>query len=187
MMLESFINTFIDKSELYMFKQYKEEFALEPPSTNSLWDWLTTQHASTVDKIVVNENLHDRFVNLYNFMIKPTIKPVLDASAGSLYNALQTVVFSAKDFNAICCPIWRVIFHRLEHNMLDKKFLIFSEYTAEEFADKVHKLCSREVWDSLEKLEIDMPKYDKSQGKEALLFECKLMRAFGVHRSIILT
>lgn len=36
------------------------------------------------------------------------------------------------------------------------------------------------MWDCLENLEIDMPKYDKSQGKEALLFECKLMKAFGV-------
>lgn len=67
--------------------------------------------------------------------------------------------------------------------MLDKKFLIFSEYTPDEFADEIHRLCSKEKWDELDNLEIDMSKYDKS--REALLFECKLMRAFGVPQYFI--
>lgn len=73
MMLESFVNTFIDKTKRYMFTQYRQKYLLQP-SANSLWDWLMTQHTSTMDKSVVDENLHDRFVYMYNFMIKPTVK-----------------------------------------------------------------------------------------------------------------
>lgn len=39
MMVESFINTFIDKTtRRYMFRQYQEEYLLKP-TANSLWDW----------------------------------------------------------------------------------------------------------------------------------------------------
>lgn len=37
-------------------------------------------------------------------MIKPSVKPVLDQGAGSMYNALQTVVFSSKDLMPYFAP-----------------------------------------------------------------------------------
>lgn len=78
------------------------------------------------------------------------------------------------------CPIFREIKTRLLR-VLDPRFMLFCDMSPEEFSTELIKRFSTDGIQGKKKLEIDISKYDKSQGVIALGLECELMRLFGGH------
>nr|AQM55308.1 hypothetical protein 1 [Cordoba virus] len=145
-------------------------------------DWISRQRTGIEKTIVSDFALHQRTLNRYNFSIKKQAKPVLTIDAVESYAALQTIVYHDKDINAIFCNIFNNIKARVMRS-LRSNLVLFADMNNEEFESKLNRIVSN--MKGKEALEIDISKYDKSQGNVALEFECKLMRYFGVEEYYI--
>lgn len=154
------------------------------PNATSLTEWVRRQKTEVLSHIDVDVPLHERQLNYYNFMIKSTVKPQLDTNAPNVYSSLQTIAYHDKDINAYFCPIFNEIKHRLT-KIIDPRFMLFCDLSPEQFADQLSARFDANVTQHLDKLEIDISKYEKSQGTIALKLECMLMRAFGVPDELI--
>nr|UZH43566.1 hypothetical protein 1 [Brejeira virus] len=154
-------------------------------SMNSVYEWLSKQPTGTKELIVPDFALHQTALNAYTFSIKRKPKPNLTVDATKSYLALQTIVYHEKPINAMFCSIFREIKTRVTLS-LKKHVKIFCDMSAEDFENVLNRdIQPRSLSPFLEKLEIDISKYDKSQRELALEFECKLMSYFGVDADIV--
>nr|AQM55304.1 hypothetical protein 1 [Cordoba virus] len=168
-MLEKFVDRCLDKNKINRSPLKFTKYYFN--------DWISRQNTGIEKTIVGDVSLHKRALNHYNFSIKKQAKPALTIDAVESYAALQTIVYHDKDINAIFCNIFNNIKSRvirsLRHNLV-----LFADMNNEQFEFKMNNIVSS--MKGKEALEIDISKYDKSQGNVALEFECKLMRFFGV-------
>nr|AQM55436.1 hypothetical protein 1 [San Bernardo virus]AQM55439.1 hypothetical protein 1 [San Bernardo virus] len=154
-------------------------------SCNSVSDWLSGQPPAVKGMIVPSFAMHCSALNSYSFSIKRKPKPNLTVDATRSYLALQTIVYHEKPINAMFCSVFREIKKRVTSSLLPH-VKIFCDMSAEEFEEILNRdIPIEKLHKILEKLEIDISKYDKSQRELALEFECKLMRRFGVSEDII--
>ncbi|UHM27517.1 MAG: RNA-dependent RNA polymerase [Sanya virga-like virus 1] len=168
---------YVDDSKLDLFKMYRN-YPIEVNSA-SINSWLDLQKPVVRQQIISDFAVHEKFLTYYQYMIKPTVKPQLDTGAPFVYSSLQTIAYHPKDVNVIFCPIWREVACRLK-SVLSSKFKIYSEMSVSEFEKYFETHYDLGYLDSQKFLEIDISKYDKSQGACALNFECWLLRVFGV-------
>nr|QVG74700.1 hypothetical protein 1 [ssRNA positive-strand virus sp.] len=162
-------------------------FTAEPitVSVHSVNDWLCRQPPAVKNMIVPDFAVHQSAVNSYLFSIKRAAKPNLTVDAASSYLALQTIVYHEKPINAFFCSVFRELKFRLL-KVLRKNVKIFTDMSAESFENILNDdIPTSTIDEILEKLEIDISKYDKSQRELALEFECKVMLVFGVPSFIV--
>lgn len=175
-MHKSFVNSYIPPERRDLFHRMAS-LPIEPNAVN-ISEWLEGQPSQVVGNIGLSEPLHTMSLNLYQFMIKSTVKPQLDVRAPYVYSSLQTIAYHSKEINAIFCPVFREIKDRLL-KVLGEKFLIFCDQSPDEFADLISTRFSADMF-YRPHMEVDMSKFDKSQGSAALDFEIMIMRSFGV-------
>ncbi|QKN22697.1 replicase [Erysiphe necator associated virga-like virus 1] len=175
-MLSSFVESYIPPERRDLFEAMKN-MPIEPNAVN-IAEWLEGQPSQVVGNIGLTQPLHNMSLNLYQFMIKSTVKPQLDTRAPYIYSSLQTIAYHTKDINAIFCPVFREIKDRLT-KVLGERFLIFCDQSPEEFADLISSRFDVEMF-YRPHMEVDMSKFDKSQGSAALDFEIMIMKKFGV-------
>nr|WPR18885.1 MAG: RNA-dependent RNA polymerase [Virgaviridae-like virus 1] len=160
----------------------------EMPITINEYDicrWLKTQPTSTIDRIEQENHLSERSLTNYQFMIKSTVKPQLDCNAPYVYSALQTIAYQGKEINVIFCPIFTNIRDRVLM-LLQDRFMINTDMSPDEMCQTLHQRFGSELLNKYHRfLEVDMSKYDKSQGRVMLMFETKLMRYFAVDEELI--
>nr|QZZ63341.1 hypothetical protein [Leuven Virga-like virus 1] len=179
LLLEKFM-VYIDNDKIDLFNSFRhEQISLNSESIDL---WLRGQSNKNV--AFNDEFLCDINLTLYDFMIKT--KPKVDATEEAPFNyaALQTIAYHSQAINQLLCPVFRDLKERLL-TVLDKRFLIFSDLSSAEFAEEMNKYHP----DGLQNCnvyEIDISKYDKSQGELALELDCAIMRMFGVKEEIIL-
>lgn len=111
----------------------------------------------------MKESLEKTALNVYNYMIKTSVKPKLDTNAPYSYVALQTIAYQEKYINAIFCPIFRQMKNRVLH-CLKSKFQIYCDMSPEEFENLMSELYNSSDFISKYHRELDVGKYDKSQG-----------------------
>nr|QQP18763.1 RNA-dependent RNA polymerase [Soybean thrips nege-like virus 1] len=179
-MLENLVRECFDPEKLAVYNS--EPISL---STNSVASWLAGQDECVKNMIVPDFALHNTAVNEYNFSIKRKPKPNLTVDATASYLALQTIVYHEKPINALFCSIFREIKSRIK-NCLRRHIKIFCDKSPSDFEKELDSdIPVESLLALLEKLEIDISKYDKSQRELALEFECKLMTFFGVSQEIV--
>nr|WPV62218.1 MAG: non-structural polyprotein [Wufeng rodent hepe-like virus 1] len=147
-------------------------------SVGDIADWLHEQPACVADKLLEPLGLHEMEMTVYDFMIKRDVKPDLTDNAAYVYSALQTVMSHPKTINAITCPMIRRLKERVLAALPDN-ILMFTDVTPEEFCDRIARVLDPRCR-PLNSLEVDISKYDKSQGLVALMYECRIMSHFGV-------
>nr|QVG74697.1 hypothetical protein 1 [ssRNA positive-strand virus sp.] len=181
-MVKKFITSYIPASNRHILFGY----STNPIDINidNAYNWLNTQAAKVDRNIDPDFQLDNTDLEFYNYMIKPTPKPVLDSSGVSAYSALQTIAYHDKNINSIFCSLFKVIKQRLI-SILDPRFRIFTDCSAEQFAEELSKDYNANILDILYKLEIDLSKYDKSQGKLLLDVEIEIYRILGVPKHIL--
>lgn len=185
-MFRAFTSTFLDSSAAAYCQSPIQ------PNPRSTSEWLYTQKPGVMNFIDNDIPLHERKMNVYEFMIKSTVKPQLDVNAPYIYSSLQTIAYHPKDINAIFCPIFKEIKKRLL-SVLKNRFMLFCDMSPDEFSEIVSNRFNDDSCfafysgdDSLMRdatgnyLEIDFSKYDKSQGQVSILYDLKLMEYFGV-------
>lgn len=149
------------------------------PSSTAVAEWLRGQKLPSLDVILDELPIHEKDLASYDFSIKRSPKPSLVRGAYDVYAALQTIVCHDKNVNTLFCPIFGAIRDRILDGLYSK-FRIYTSCSPAEFASSLDRYGPLLVDPSREKLEIDISKYDKSQGLLTLLFECEMMRRFGV-------
>lgn len=189
-LFESFVDTYVDKTKLNLFNEY----AATPISVckRSLEEWF---YGSKFGKLsyLKNEDDLDFFsmqLNKYSFSIKPTPKPTQSISAPYDYQATQTIAAHAKYINTVICPLVKQMKQRLTV-CLDKRFAIFGDMSLEDFEEKINAELPVNVLEKLEQKyklvhkEVDISKYDKSQGKTLLIFECMVWHRLGAPQDFV--
>lgn len=183
-MLERVIDKCFDKNILNSLRA--EGMRLAPDDISS---WLKNQDAFVVDQIVPEYPIHRDAVNEYNYSIKRSPKPNLTYDATESYAALQTIVYHSKPINAIFCAYMRKI-KSIITNSLKSHVILNCDMSPEEFEEKLNAITGPNlvaaggddsvIRNQYATLEVDISKYDKSQGELAVRFDVALMRYFGV-------
>lgn len=157
-----------------------KHFKSNPISTSidDTLNWLKTQDVASKD-LETDFSLLDQDLTDYSFSIKRNPKPNLTLDAGSIYSALQTIVYHPKHINAVFCPIFRELKSRILSS-LNPGFFLFTDDDPTDFMDKVNSFMSDKNHEDYFPLEADISKYDKSQGELALYYECLWMLDLGV-------
>lgn len=176
-LVQCFCETYIRKDCRQTFAAYPDDPIECDPS--AVLDWLNNQPTGTAKMIERFEAPHETDLTKYNYMIKNKVKPQLDVNAPFVYSAVQTIAYQKKNINVLFCPIFRYMRRRLSP-IMKKKFVIYTDMSPDEFATTVRRNVGPDVVDDTNFLEVDISKYDKSQSRVVLLFECELMRRFGV-------
>lgn len=158
--VDKFVSTYIDKNKMDLFMNMKNQKIR--PNDTLMQEWLIGQPTTTVNQINVEKSIDDLKLDVYGLNNKPQLKPGLDTKTPYEYAAVQTIASQSKYHNAIFCPIFRELKHRLM-SVLSPRFLMFCDLSPEEFATKLDKNFQPERLEGLHKVEIDIGKYDKSQ------------------------
>nr|APG77679.1 hypothetical protein [Hubei negev-like virus 1] len=152
-------------------------------------EWLENQKHDVVNHIVPTFAMHMTALNEYMFSIKRTPKPNLTPDCSSTYAALQTIVYHEKSVNAVFCSLFREIKRRVVA-VLRNDVVMYTDMSPLDLENHMNNYIGTDaffcfsgddslLFDGSSSLEIDISKYDKSQGDLALHFECALMRYFG--------
>ncbi|WBW64325.1 replicase [Phellodendron-associated higre-like virus] len=164
----------------------EERFRLVHYGPNEVENWLEDQEYTDGSVFVGDQCIYDADVAKYNFITKSTPKLVLTDQACEEFAAPQTVLYHGKDINAVFCVIFRRIKAVLMDMLKSKPNIhIFADIDPAGFADVLSKNVSPKLLKHTSALEIDISKYDKSQGMVALLLECAVMEKFGVDPELV--
>ena len=117
-------------------------------------------------------------------MIKNSVKPPLEGNCVHKYASVQTIAYSSKDVNSVFSPIYRVLFER-SLSVLDDRIMILTGLSNAEFETKVNDRLNTLIWNMGVQIENDMSKYDKSQLRAVLEFECMLLGNLGLSEYIV--
>lgn len=123
--------------------------------------------------------MDEKMTNVFSYMIKVALKPPVQNSDAMTYQSVQTIAFSSKDINAIFSPIVVEMSKRWQ-GVLKDKYKYYTRMSPEAFERVFNAHNSVEELFSVERVENDISKYDKSMGPWYLLFETRLYRALGM-------
>ncbi|APT35493.1 ORF1 [Adelphocoris suturalis virus] len=179
-MLDSFTETYFCFEAPTMLLSYATDVV--DVSIPEVYEWLEDQPTTTINQIGINQCIFAQDFSRYKIMNKSTLKPQLDTAAPYTYSSAQTIVFQDKDFNALFCPVFRTLKKRLL-SLLDRRYALLTDVDLDDFNATLDEILSHPH--NYHKLEVDMKKYDKSQGKAMLLFECSLFKLLGASDRIV--
>jgi len=143
--------------------------------------WFEKQIPSTKGKILGDIGfVDDQNLSEYNYMIKCDVKPKLDCSPQGEYAALQTVIYHGKDVNWVWGPIFNELTTRFLQ-CLRPNVVVNTKLTPEELEDRFSWIPTDS---SIKWLEMDLSKYDKSQGLLHQQCEMAIWEMFGLDKSL---
>lgn len=186
LIFDNFIEMF-DSSLLRQFQEHKIGVNEE-----SIKEWFLLTRSTEYSYLSQADdfNFLDNPINRYDFSVKPALKPKYDYGYDSSYPVPQTIAAHSKAINVIACPIIKQLKERVI-KALPPHILPFMDMAPEDFVHEMNKKFSVSSLNQLsknewfKKLELDISKYDKSQGEATLVFECMIMRAFGVEEEFV--
>lgn len=175
-MVSRFLNAFIDDDK---FQTGKSKFDYR----SSCWteDWLATRKSTKLKGLDTYDN-ELRNPSTYNSHVKPDFKPALDNSHNLELPAGQVVTAHHPWINATFATTFRCFTSFIKYCLKDK-WKINDGLSIQELSDFWNYIQSEDGL--FQYLEVDMSKFDKSQGERILLATCKLMAHFNVPNDYI--
>ncbi len=177
MLRDAFVDTFVADHDLLAY------FSERPITINfeSIDQWLHTQPQQVRDMVFSDEDhtILMKELDKYNYILKALPKPKLELGADYKNPSPQTIAHMDKLVNSIFCPIVREIKRRIL-SVLNMDTVIYTDMDPSEL-EKIldYRLSEGRLRSYTNMLEIDISKYDKSQGRIALLYEIEMLRIFG--------
>lgn len=162
-----------------------KSFTELPISINQqdLYDWSQRSGKNVIDWSMDNIGIHERLpkdaMNVYSFQIKPEVKPKLDSTSHMTVQVLQTIACHPQTVTQIMSPIFKIVAKRI-NSVLKSNVLIFSDASPDELIQQINDHKQVKFGEELYVTEIDISKYDKSQGELALEIDLLLLKLFGV-------
>jgi len=182
-LVDNFFRSFVPPCASTVLQQFMSE-TIEV-SSRDIDNWASAMHIDQKD-LSLDSPFWQMELNKYKFMNKRSVKPALDGTATTEYKAVQTICYQEKYINALFCPVFRKLTDRFL-SVLGPRFKVFTQCTSEDFAASISEIITpRELANSdLETLEIDISKYDKSQGKLLFEIEMKIYERLGVPKLLL--
>jgi hypothetical protein len=167
-----------------LFENFKDSYLIRNSlffdeiniSVDLVQNWLTKQPPSALAELDTIDNmLYMHVLDEYKLIIKKSPKPKLDNTAITEYTGLQTVCYQGPITNILFCPIFKEMKKRLLC-FLKSKYMIFTDMTTTALERLITQLNPSDYYP----VEVDISKYDKSQGKMLFEFELLLYRFLGM-------
>lgn len=174
--IEKMASHVVDRFFDCYFTKEVERIKADLFSDRVLSNWLEKQEATTVGQLANFDFIDLPDVASYSHMIKAQPKQKLDTSIASEYPALQTIVYHSKKINGIFGPLFSELTRQLLDGIDGNRFLFYTRKTPEEIQNFFGSIDSRE---KMEVLELDISKYDKSQGEFHCAIEYEIWRRLG--------
>lgn len=176
--VDNFVNSYIPEANFSLLNRLKDEPVY--PSSELIQDWLNDQPDSVLGLIDTEiTSLHETDLTEYSLTIKKLPKPPLTISDCSVYSSLQTILAHSKTINSLFCPVFKQLRNRLIA-LLSPKFNIFTDRSPGDFECLLaNKFDLNELLRS-QSYELDISKFDKSQGLLILLIEIRLYMLLGM-------
>jgi hypothetical protein len=167
-LFDNFKNSYLIRNELYF-----DEIDI---SVDLIQTWLAKQPPNALAELDTIDNmLYMHMLDEYKLIIKKSPKPRLDDTAITEYTGLQTVCYQGPITNILFCPIFKEMKKRLLC-FLKSKFMIFTDMTIAALERMIIQINPSDYYP----VEIDISKYDKSQGKILFEFEILLYKFLGM-------
>lgn len=186
----NFCNTYFDETKLNVVHEYTSHPCGASVHQVPRW-WFASNFTDTM---YMNNFYTLDFTqmswNKYDYSIKPTPKPTQTIDASREHGALQTISAHKKFINSVFCPIIKEFKTRIT-SVFKNNVLIFGDMSNFDLVTHLNRILNpAHIRKLLKKKqlvskELDISKYDKSQGVELLIFVCMLMRLMGVDEDII--
>lgn len=168
---------------------------LPPIDINKLQlvDWLSGQSESVYSALEQDVDIFHSDLTRLKTMIKRFPKTDIAGYDRSVIQTLQTINCQSKQLNAFFCVLMRQVKDRM-YKLLKREVMIYSDCSPSEYSDRlstvfkpgdrssVYMFSGDDSWISIngDSIEIDISKFDQSQGRYVLLFECEFFRLMGV-------
>lgn len=188
-MVCNFVKVFLDPSQLHLVDIFKSNEI--GPTPNNIQSWLD---ASKYTSLYLRNNSYLEVTSLpfdkYDYSIKESPKPIQTFASSVTYQALQTISAHKKFVNSVFCPVIKKAKDRLMC-LMKSKYIMFFDMSSDTFIDKLNRLCNpscirhKMISGMIYSKELDISKYDKSQGYEALAFQCTILKMLGCSNEII--
>ncbi|QSE37566.1 replication-associated polyprotein [Citrus associated ampelovirus 2] len=179
--VDNFFNKLVDQRKLSEVLDDPIEMNLQ-----TLDEWLASRNSQGYSSLLrdLSEGT-DVESNLTNFklMVKSDAKPKLDDSVISKLAIGQNIVYHKRKINAVFSNVFIQVFERLKH-VLSSNVVLYNKMSLDEFASEVHSRVGTDI-DSYFCGELDISKYDKSQGPLFKQVEEKVLARLGVNPEIL--
>jgi hypothetical protein len=161
-------------------------------------DWYHKQFFANEKMLETDLDIWRSPLDHYKLGLKPLPKPGLTRGSVNTYAAPQTLVYTEKFVNFVFSPIFCRLM-KFYTGRLKSHIIVYSEMSPEQLCQRMneiphgHSIAVLFGDDSIifkaenggQWIEVDMSKYDKSQGEDALQFECRLMQFGGVPQQYV--
>nr|AYP67558.1 RNA-dependent RNA polymerase [Ingleside virus]UJQ88144.1 MAG: RNA-dependent RNA polymerase [Ingleside virus]UJQ88146.1 MAG: RNA-dependent RNA polymerase [Ingleside virus]UJQ88152.1 MAG: RNA-dependent RNA polymerase [Ingleside virus]UJQ88154.1 MAG: RNA-dependent RNA polymerase [Ingleside virus] len=178
-----FVRTYVERDDVFSL------YEGNPVDINvdSIEEWLYTQPPGTAEAAFDTDywNIFYRELNRFSYILKALPKPKLALGAAFKFPSPQTIAHQTKDVNAVFCPIVRELKRRLIA-VLRSNHIVYSDMSPSDFETLLSgRFPPSAVAAFPHMLEVDISKYDKSQGRLALKFEVAMLVALGMPRRLV--
>jgi len=163
--------------DAYLLKEKKKPKDLPLLSRASLERWIGKQEKSTIGQLADFDFIDLPAVDQYRHMIKQQPKQRLDLTIQTEYPALQTIVYHSKKINALFGPVFSELTRQLLDMIDSSRFMFYTRKTPSQIEEFFSDLDSEVPMDILE---LDISKYDKSQGEFHCAVEYEIWRRLGL-------
>nr|WDR07625.1 RNA-dependent RNA polymerase [Recilia dorsalis filamentous virus] len=156
-------------------------------NVDSITEWITMQAPEVLKIIKASEIEHIKFsrLNYYYYMLKRLAKPSLEPHPERKFASPQAIAYQDKVVNAYISPVVRDMKQRM-YSVMRKDKIVSSDMSVADFQEILnHRFPPSLMKDYPHRIEIDISKFDKSQGLLALLIDVKMMELFGVPEEMI--
>lgn len=120
---------------------------------------------------------HEKEIDFWDALVKGVSKPTLEDTNVEMTSPTQVIVCKDKLYNAFFGPFLSKLKDFVVKNLPEYIF-IFSDASVDKLEDKITR--SKEIFEGYYSSEIDISKYDKSQGLTSFLYECMMFKRFGM-------
>lgn len=175
-LVENFFKQIIPINKREMMSQYFET-KIEM-SESMLKYWIPTQKGKFDRSVDPDFPLSTYDRSKYDFLLKLKSKPNLEQNSQSTYAGLQTIACHPKAINVMVCPMFKILKERIL-SVLPDNIMIYTDCSPEEFEMELNDRNIIQHWED-NALEIDIGKFDKSQGEIFLKMEMEIYRLFGM-------
>nr|QSE37541.1 RNA-dependent RNA polymerase [Citrus associated ampelovirus 1] len=180
-LVENFFSKLIDESKLAQV--LVDSTSVSVPK---LGDWIDSRDGGRfkglVNDLSVPRDIEDNLTN-FRLMVKSDAKPKLDDSIISKVSSGQNIVYHKKKINAVFSNVFLQVVEALRFCLVPN-VILYTGMNTDDFASEVQSRIGPDI-DNYFCGELDISKYDKSQGPLFKQIEEKILRRFGVEASVL--
>lgn len=179
--VDRFFSKCIDSRKLA--EVVEDEISISKPVISEWLDSRASQGYKSLLKDLEKGGDYQEDLTKFSVMVKSDAKPKLDDSIITKVSTGQNIVYHRRKINALYSNIFIQVLNRLKY-VVASNIVLYNGMNTEEFAKEVQSRVGTDI-DSYFCGELDISKYDKSQGALFKQVEEKVLRRLGVASDVL--